>query len=79
VLQQEDINGAISAQGALQHVFTLDDLSNKVAANLSIGGGNTVDLLGFSINMGNGSVGWLNSSVSRRTILGRSVNLLDNL
>jgi hypothetical protein len=79
ILQQEDINAAISAQSALQHVFSLDDLSNHVAANISIGGGNTVNLLGFAVDVGNGSMGSLNGSVSKRTMLGRSVRLFDNL
>lgn len=79
VLQQEDVNSAINAQSALQHVFSLEDLSNNVAANLSIGGGNTVDLVGFRVDLGNGSEGGLNSSVSRRAILGRSVNLFEHL
>jgi hypothetical protein len=75
VLQQEDIDNAVTAQGQLQHAFSLNDLSNKVARNLSIGAGNTVDLLTFTINLGNGTQWGLNGSVTRRAILGRSANL----
>ncbi|KAE9372639.1 hypothetical protein N431DRAFT_505000 [Stipitochalara longipes BDJ] len=75
VLQQEDIDNAVTAQSELQHLFALNDLSNTVARNISIGGGNTVDLLRFSINLGNGTVGTLNNTVSRRAIMGRSANL----
>jgi hypothetical protein len=75
VLQQEDIDNAVTAQGQLQHAFSLNDLSNKVARNMSIGAGNTVDLLTFTINLGNGTQWGLNGSVTRRAILGRSANL----
>jgi hypothetical protein len=75
VLQQEDIDNAVTAQSELQHAFSLDELSNKAARNVSIGAGNTVDLISFSINLGNGTVGTLNSSVTRRAVLGRSANL----
>jgi hypothetical protein len=79
VLQQEDIDSAIGAQSALQHVFSLNNLSNKLAANLSLGGGNSIDLLGFSLDLGNGSVGWLNGSASKRAMPRRSLNLFGSL
>jgi hypothetical protein len=75
VLQQEDIDNAVLAQSQLQHAFSLNDLSNKVARNVSIGAGNTVDLLTFTINLGNGTQWGSNGSVTRRAILGRSANL----
>jgi hypothetical protein len=76
VLQQEEIDAAVTAQGALQHVFSLEDLNNREAMNISIGGGNSVDLIDFSINLGNGSVGYLNNStLSRRAIVRRSMHL----
>jgi len=74
VLQQEDIDNAVTAQSELQHVFALNELSNYAARNISIGGGNTVDLTALSINLGNGTVG-SNGTVSKRSVLGRSVGL----
>jgi len=79
VLQQQEINAAVAAQGALQHVFSLEDIDNREAMNISIGGGNSVDLIDFSLNLGNGSVGYLNSTVSRRAIMGKSVGLWGSL
>ena len=75
VLQQEDIDSAVEAQSELQHVFSLDDLSNEAAKNLSIGGGNTVDLVKYRLNLGNGTEGGLSGTLSRRGMIGRSVNL----
>jgi hypothetical protein len=60
-------------------MFSLQDLSVGVASNLSIGGGNTVDLVGFKVDLGNGSVGTVNGSLERRAMLGRSVHLFDAL
>jgi hypothetical protein len=79
VLQQQEINAAVAAQGALQHVFSLEDMDNREAMNISIGGGSSVDLIDFSLNLGNGSVGYLNSTVSRRAIMGKSVGLWGSL
>jgi hypothetical protein len=75
VLQQEDIDNAVTAQSELQHVFGQDGLSVGAARNLSIGGGNTVDLVEYRLNLGNGTEGGLNSTLSRRAILGRSANV----
>ena len=67
VLQQEDLDSAVTAQGNLQHFFSLESFTNKAAANVSLGGGNWVDLLSFSVDLGNGSVGAANArAMSRR-------------
>lgn len=73
MLQQETMDAAVTAQSELQHVFELDDLSNSVARNLSIGGGNSVDLVAYSLSVGNGDLGSLNSTLSRRALVGRGM------
>jgi len=71
VLQQDEVESAITAQTALQHFFSLESFQNQAAQNLSLGNGNSVNLLDFSINLGNGSVGSSNASVTKRTLSGR--------
>jgi hypothetical protein len=77
VLQQEDIDNAVTAQSKLQQKFG-DGLTVGDARNLSIGvgpGGNTIDLVDYRLNLGNGtSEGGLNSTLTRRVIFGRSGN-----
>ena len=76
VLQQEELDAAVSAQTSLQHFFSLESFTNKAAQNVSLGNGNTANLLDFSVNLGNGSVGSANASVTKRSLTGRrSVNL----
>lgn len=76
VLQQEQLDAAVTAQSSLQHFFSLESFDNQAAQNLSLGNGNTVNLLDFSVDLGNGSVGSTNASVTKRSLTGRrSVNL----
>jgi hypothetical protein len=76
VLQQETLDSAESAQSSLQHFFSLESFTNMAAQNVSLGNGNTANLLDFSINLGNGSVGSANASVTKRSLTGRrSINL----
>lgn len=67
ILQQEELNAAITAQTALQHFFSVQAFTNMAAANVSLGNGNLVDLLTFTVNAGNGTVGGRNvSAVGKR-------------
>ncbi|TVY44215.1 hypothetical protein LSUB1_G002340 [Lachnellula subtilissima] len=76
VLQQEELESAESAQTALQKFFTQSDtFTTNAAMNVSLGSGNTVNLLGFSVNVGNGTVGTKNTSQRRRDLSRRSANL----
>lgn len=81
VLQQEQIDAAVSAQSALQRFFSGagQGFTNQAASNVSLGGGNSVDLLDFAVDLGNGSVGAANSGAQgeKRTVSarGRSVPL----
>lgn len=81
VLQQEKIDEAVSAQSALQKFFggSGQGFTNQAAMNLSLGGGNSVNLLDFAVKLGNGSVGAANTSMSRRSLDGRSVPLLGTM
>jgi len=76
VLQQESLDSAITAQSNLQRSFSLASLTNAVAQNVSMGNGNFANLLDFSVDLGNGSVGSANASMTRRSLTGRrSINL----
>jgi hypothetical protein len=63
VLQEEDVDSAVTAQTSLQRFFTnvgrgLSDAGVlEDASNLNIGDDNTIDLVDFTINLGNGPVG----------------------
>jgi predicted RNase H-like nuclease len=76
VLQQETLDSAETAQTSLQHFFTLSSSTIHAAQNLSLGNGNTVDLLDLSIDLGNGSVGAANATATKRSLTGqRSIKL----
>ena len=76
VLQQEELDAAVSAQSSLQHFFGLESFTNGAARNISLGNGNTANLLDFNLDLGNGSVG-SNALASRKRGLSgrRSVDL----
>jgi hypothetical protein len=75
VLQQEQLESAESAQTALQKFFTqVDTFTTNAAMNVSLGSGNSVNLLSFSVDVGNGSEGAKNNS-RRRDLEKRSANL----
>lgn len=59
VLQQQKLDNAVTAQSALQKFFSLSTTSRtqSAAQSLSLGNGNTIDLLRGTVNVGNGSVG----------------------
>jgi len=57
ILQQETLDSAVTAQSALQRFFSSDTTTDAAAQNVNIGNGNTVNLVAFSVHLGNGSVG----------------------
>ncbi|TGO60150.1 hypothetical protein BOTNAR_0150g00010 [Botryotinia narcissicola] len=61
VLQQENLDNAVSAQGELQKFFNQQSSENLSAMNVSMGGGNTVNLVEFKVDLGNGTVGQKNT------------------
>lgn len=76
VLQQEELENAESAQTALQRFFTQSDIfTTNAAMNVSLGNGNTINLLGYTVNVGNGTVGTKNGSRRRRDVGRRSADL----
>ncbi|KAL3419963.1 hypothetical protein PVAG01_08462 [Phlyctema vagabunda] len=64
VLQQEALDNAITAQSAIQRFFTASTSTSATAANISIGNGNTINLVDLSVNLGNGTVGSNNAGSS---------------
>jgi len=61
VLQQENLDNAVTAQGQLQKFFNQESFENLAAMNVSMGGGNTVNLVEFKLDLGNGTVGEKNT------------------
>ena len=57
ILQQEDLTSATKAQSALQKVFSQESFTTAAAQNVSMGGQNSVDLVNFTLDVGNGTVG----------------------
>lgn len=80
VLQQEQLDAAVSAQSQLQRFFNLDSSTNEAAQNVSLGDGNSINLLDFTVSLGSGSVGSVNASTTKRSFTGRrSLNLWSHL
>jgi hypothetical protein len=75
VLQQEQLDSAASAQTALQKFFSADSFTNRAAMNVSLGNSNSVNLVTFAVDVGNGTIGAKNSSLSKRNLDGQIANL----
>ncbi|RDL35908.1 Uncharacterized protein BP5553_06520 [Venustampulla echinocandica] len=75
VLQEEQLDHAVNAQSALQKFFDLQSYTNLAAMNISLGNGNTVNLLGFTIDLGSGLVGNQSTSKTSGSMKSRKRNL----
>ncbi|KAH8686145.1 hypothetical protein BGZ60DRAFT_523403 [Tricladium varicosporioides] len=75
VLQQETLDSAVAAQSALQKFFDPLSFTNRAAMNISLGNGNTINLVGFTLDVGNGTIGKNSSTKARRAIPRRSSNI----
>lgn len=74
VLQEETLSNAESAQNAMQRFFTSasnsylgtgSSVTPDQARNVSLGNGNTIDLVSLSIDVGQGTVGGTGSQAAR--------------
>lgn len=65
ILQQQNLNNAVTAQSAMQTFFNdiFDGRGNTQAANVDVKSGNTVNFVNLSVNIGSGSVGGKGNSV----------------
>ncbi|KAF7877323.1 hypothetical protein EAF04_001006 [Stromatinia cepivora] len=61
VLQQENLDNAITAQTQLQKFFNQESFENLAAMNISMGGGNTVNLVECKVDLGSGTIGQKNT------------------
>ncbi|KAK0111015.1 hypothetical protein ONS95_001395 [Cadophora gregata] len=79
VLQEDDLENAITAQSSLQTWFKGQSYTNQAAMNVSLGHGNVVNLLAFQVDTGNGTVGSKNASLAygkaRREIERRAAHM----
>lgn len=75
VLQQESLANAEDAQVALEKVFTANTITDEAARNVSLSNGNSINLVGFSVDVGNGTVGTRSNSISRRFHARRRTNI----
>ncbi|KIE00234.1 Epidermal growth factor-like, type 3, partial [Metarhizium majus ARSEF 297] len=66
ILQQKSVESAVSAQSALQRLFSKamrgqtqvgSQVTEQEASNVDLGGGNSINLVSLSVNVGNGPVG----------------------
>jgi hypothetical protein len=65
LLQEDDLGVASTAQSHLQSFFDTVNTTNQDALNVTLGGGNTANLVEFSMQLGNGtSFGGLNQTAS---------------
>jgi hypothetical protein len=65
LLQQDDLNAASTAQTQLQHFFDTQKTTNQDALNVTLGGGNSANLVDLSVQLGNGtSFGGPNETIS---------------
>jgi hypothetical protein len=73
LLEQVDLNVASAAQVQLQHFFDNSSATNGDALNVTLGGGSSANLVGFALQLGNGSMyGSLNETTvtKRGAVLG---------
>lgn len=65
LLQVDDLNTASAAQYQLQEFFNTENVTNKEALNVTLGGGNFANLVDLSVQLGNGtSYGCVNETAS---------------
>ncbi|KAF5138168.1 hypothetical protein E5D57_001949 [Metarhizium anisopliae] len=66
ILQQKSVESAVSAQSTLQRLFSKamrgqtqvgSQVTEQEASNVDLGGGNSINLVSLSVNVGNGPVG----------------------
>lgn len=55
ILQQENVNAAVSAQGSFEGFFSQKTISNSSATSITVGNGNVVNLSAFSLKIANGT------------------------
>lgn len=66
VLQQDSVTDASTAQTALQSFLSSSSATIASASNVTLGPGNSIDLVNFRVDAGTGLVGSRNSAVLRR-------------
>jgi hypothetical protein len=66
VLQQDSLDSAVTAQTQLQKFFSTDSTTNSAASNFSIGSDITVNMVSFSLDLGNGTVGGTGQTLSSK-------------
>jgi hypothetical protein len=65
LLQEDDLTTASTAQTQLQTFFNKQNVTNSDALNVTLGGGNSANLVDLSVQLGNGtSFGGLNETAS---------------
>ena len=65
LLQEDDLDTASTAQNHLQNFFDIQNTTNKDALNVTLGGGNSANLVDLSVQLANGTFyGGLNETAS---------------
>jgi len=76
VLQQQQLDSAVTAQSQFQRFFSAQSITNNDARNISLGNANSANLIDFRIDLGEGSVGSYNSSLTKRGLGFRGAKLV---
>jgi len=71
VLQQQNLSTATTAQIDLQQFLSMTGATTSAAQNVSLSNGNSIDLINFAVNVGNGNVGALMSTASKKARIRR--------
>lgn len=76
ILQQESLDDAVDAQTSLQSFFSVDSFTNRAAQNVSLGNGNSADLIDLIVNLGVKAPVAVNSTSARKERRGRGMGVL---
>ncbi|CAG8976815.1 hypothetical protein HYALB_00009079 [Hymenoscyphus albidus] len=57
IMQQKNLDNAVTAQSSIQSFISKTTYTNQAAMNIELGNNNTINLVAFTVNVGNGAVG----------------------
>lgn len=56
-MQQKTLDNAVTAQSSIQSFISKQAFTNRAAMNIPLGNSNTINLVAFTLDIGNGTVG----------------------
>lgn len=70
IMQQKSLDNAVTAQSSIQSFISKQAFTNRAAMNITLGNSNTINLVAFTMDIGNGTVG-KNRTASSKTKMRR--------